>query len=80
MACPACSAVSAMPTATTPQEGATHVGMHCRHCGHDWLFEVATDTEVTNMRSGVACRLFGHHATSHRPAKDVVRHVKRCSL
>ena len=53
MACPACSAVSAMPTATTPDEGATHVGMHCRHCGHDWLFEIDTDAEVTDMRSGV---------------------------
>ena len=54
MACPKCSAVSAMPNmALTGTDGGTTVGMHCRHCGHEWRFDMPASTDATRMRSGV---------------------------
>ncbi len=54
MACPACSAVSAMPhSATTMPEGATRVGMRCRQCGHQWSVDQPAAVELPKLRSGV---------------------------
>jgi len=54
MACPTCSAVTAMPhLATTPPEGAAAVAMHCRQCGHEWRVDLPASADLTTMRSGV---------------------------
>jgi hypothetical protein len=54
MACPTCSAVTAMPyAATTAPEGVTSVGMRCRKCGHEWRVLQPASSDVTQMRSGV---------------------------
>jgi hypothetical protein len=54
MACPECSAVSAMPYMAIAQaDGVTSVGMRCKQCNHDWRFELPRTAETSKMRSGV---------------------------
>jgi len=54
MACPMCSAVTAMPyMATTVADGGTSVGMRCRQCGHEWKYEMTANVDLSKMRSGV---------------------------
>jgi RNase P subunit RPR2 len=54
LACPACSAVTAMPhAATTTPDGGTSVGMRCRHCGHEWRYEMEATVDLARLRSGV---------------------------
>jgi len=54
IACPACSAVCAMPSMVSSQaDGSTVVIINCKQCHQESRFEVPTSADPVHMRSGV---------------------------